>query len=462
MEIAPRSKRHMTTPAGVSGVMTEGCIWKSIVLFSIPLILGNLLQQLYNTADSVIVGMYAGGNAFAAVSSSTFLISFMIAFSMGVSAGAGVVVSQFLGAGSKAGVDAAVHTALAFSLILGSILTMAGVLLGRDIMNLMEVPSVVMEDSVSYFRLYSAGLLFSIIYNMAAGILNAAGDSRHPLLFLAVASVVNILLDLLLVACLKMGVAGAAVATDFSQMVSCVLILGFLMRSGGDCRFRLRKLRIEKEMLIRIVRIGLPTGIQNMLISLSNVFVQTGVNRFGVAAVAGYGAYMRIDGFNILPVMSLSLAMTTFAGQNCGAGKISRVKKGLRITLVLALLYTIPAAVLILVFAAPLIRIFTQESAAIACGVLVTWNIGPVYFMQGIIHVLAGAVRGTGKAVPPMVILLFTFCACRIAWLHWGASALGTLEGVLLVYPASITLGMILMILYVRKADWLRKSGKMC
>ncbi len=439
--------------------MTEGSIWKSLILFSLPLILGNLLQQLYNTADSVIVGMYVGNNGFAAVSASTFIIGFMIAFSMGVAAGAGVVISHFIGAGDADRVRKAVHTALTFSGLLGLVLSLAGVLLSRKIMLWMDVPPEMLEEAVVYFQLYSAGLVFSIIYNMAAGILNATGDSKRPLLYLAVASVVNIALDFALIAGLKTGVSGAAVATDVSQLLSCVLILRFLMRSSGPCRVRLRSLGMNRAILAGVIGVGLPTGVQNMMISLSNMFVQTSVNRFGVDAVAGYGAYMKIDGFNILPMLSLGLAMMTFAGQNYGAGKIDRIRDGMRVTLILTFGYSILTTGLILTFAAPLIRLFTPEKAAIAYGVLMARNLAPVYLVQGVIQVLGGAVRGVGKAVPPMLILLFAFCVCRIVWLTFFAPSFHHIESVFGVYPASIIFGMILTVVYVWKWDWLKEKS---
>ena len=312
-----------------SNLMTEGKIWKNILFFSIPLILGNLLQQLYNTADSIIVGNFVGSKALAAVGSSTSLIYLLIAFSQGASVGAGVIVAQFLGAKDKKATQDAVHTAFFIAIILGVVLTIGGVIFTPSILRLMGTPDDVINESITYLRLYSCGLIFNVVYNMSAGILNAAGNSKRSLIYLAYASVTNIILDIILISFLKMGVAGAAIATDISQVVSCVLALIFLMKSNDSYKVDLKKIKCHSKMAIRIIKIGLPTGIQNMVISFSNILVQASINSFGALAMAGFGAYMKIDGFNILPVMSFSMAVTTFVGQNYGAGKVDRVKKGI-------------------------------------------------------------------------------------------------------------------------------------
>ena len=319
----------MSVKTNENKLMTEGSIARQIFFFSVPLILGNLLQQLYNTADSIIVGNYVGSNALAAVGSSTSLICLLIAFSQGASVGAGVIVSQYLGANDKKEVQNAVHTALAIASFLGLILTAGGMLLTKPILLQMHTPKEVLGDSVTYLSLYFGGVIFNVIYNMAAGILNAAGNSKRSLLYLGCASIINIFLDLLLIRGFHMGVAGAAIATDISQLISGVLAILYLIRVQSDYQVSLKKIRLHKHMVKRIIQVGLPTGIQNMVISFSNVLVQSSVNGYGASAMAGFGAYMKIDGFNIMPVMSFSMAATTFVGQNYGAGKIQRVKKGI-------------------------------------------------------------------------------------------------------------------------------------
>ena len=314
-----------------STLMTEGTIWKHILLFSIPLILGNMLQQLYNTVDSIVVGNSLGSEALAAVGSSSSLISLLISFSMGAAAGAGVIVSQFIGAQNKKGIHESVHTALAIALILGVVLTVLGITLSPQILRWMGTPDEVMPQSVIYLRLYFAGLLFSVLYNMASGILNAVGNSKRSLLYLAIASFTNIVLDLLFIPVLKMGIAGAAIATYISQVLSAVLCMLYVMRVDESYKVALRKIRIHKEVAVRIIQVGVPTAIQTTVISFANVLVQSSVNSYGALAMAGFAAYIKIDGFNILPVMSLSMAATPFAGQNYGAGNIDRVRTGMTV-----------------------------------------------------------------------------------------------------------------------------------
>ena len=437
-----------------TNLMTEGSVWKSILFFSVPLILGNLLQQMYNTVDSIIVGNCVGDSALAAVGSSSSLIYLLIAFSQGASVGAGIVVSQFLGAEERENVQDAVHTALAVSVLLGIVLTAAGILFTPQLLAWMKTPSDVMEESVLYLKIYSGGLIFNIIYNMAAGILNAVGNSKRSLLYLAAASVVNIGLDLLLISGLKMGVSGAALATDISQAVSCVLALVFLMRVQSDYRVSLRRIRFKKAMVVKIVRIGLPAGIQNMVISLSNVIMQSGINSFGKKAMAGFGAYMKIDGVNILPVLSFSMAVTTFVGQNFGAGNKERMKKGMWVTLVMGLIYTIVTGVLLLVFASQIVGLFNKDAQVIRYGVLATRYFCPFYFILSILHGLAGSVRGTGRTIPPMVILLASLCIFRIAAMKIIVPHFDTIDSIYILYPISWLIGAVLMVLYVWKGKW--------
>lgn len=446
-----------------NGLMTEGSIFQKILFFSIPLILGNLLQQLYNTADSVMVGNFVGSNALAAVGASSSMIYLLIAFSQGAAVGAGVIVAQYLGARDKKSVSDAVHTSLVIAGILGIVLTIAGIVLSRQLLEWMKTPEEVMEQAVTYFRLYSAGMLFGIVYNMAAGILNAAGNSKRSLLYLAVASFTNIVLDILFIAILDMGVAGAAIATDISQAVSCILSMAFLMRVKDSYQVSLKKLKIHRRIAGSMIRVGLPTGIQNMVISLSNVLVQTSVNGFGAAAMAGYTAYLKVDGFNILPVMSFSMAVTTFAGQNYGAGNYDRVKKGMYVTLAMGFVYTVLTGALLLTFDDQIMGMFSRDAEVITCGKLAMKYFCPFYFILSILHGLSGALRGVGKSIPPMVVLLLSLCVFRIFWIWLVLPHFSTIEGVYLLYPVSWALGAVMIIIYACTAKWLpagRQQGK--
>ena len=408
-------------------LMTEGKIWKQLLVFAVPLILGNLLQQMYNAVDSIIVGNYVGSNALAAVGSSNALINLLIAFAQGASVGAGVVISQFLGAGDTKRVHRAVHTAATIALLLGVVLTGAGIALSRVLLVAMDTPTAVLNDSV---------------------------------LYLGAASVTNIVLDLVLIEGCKMGVAGAAVATDVSQLISCLLAVSYLLRVKSDYRIRVKSLCLDGDMARRIVRVGLPTGIQNMVISFSNVLVQTSVNHYGAMAMAGFTAYLKVDGFNILPVLSISMAVTTFVGQNYGAGNLKRVKSGMWTALLMSTVYTILTGALLLAFSHPVVRLFTSDSAAIHYGVLAMKYFCPYYVLLGALNVLAGTVRGTGKSIPPMLILLFSMCIFRIIWIQLAVPHYDNIDGVFILYPISWVIGVVLMALYTWKGHWLHYGNE--
>lgn len=435
--------------------MTEGGIFKNLLFFAAPLILGNLLQQMYNAVDSIIVGNYVGSNALAAVGAGASLIYLLIAFSLGASVGAGVIVSQYLGAKDKEGVHKAVHTAMTISIILGLILTAGGILFSRKLLVMMNTPAEILDDAACYLRIYSYGLIFNVVYNMAAGILNAAGNSRRSLMYLAAAAVVNIFMDLLLIAGLKIGVAGAAIATNFSQAISCILALWFLFRVPADYRISLKSLRIHKAMALRIIQIGLPTGIQNMVISFSNILIQASINQYGATAVAGFSAYLKIDGFNILPVLSFSMAITTFIGQNYGAGKYDRMKKGMWVTLLMGIVYTVLTGILLLTFSGQIMRLFSEDVGVIAYGQTAMRYFCPFYWILAILHSLAGTVRGTGKSIPPMVVLLVSLCLFRIVWIQLVLPYYTSIEGIFILYPVSWLVGAVLMILYTWKGKWI-------
>lgn len=440
-------------------LMTEGNIMKEILLFSVPLILGNLLQQFYNTFDSIMVGKCVGANALAAVGSSSSLIFLIISFAQGASVGAGVVVSQYLGGRNDRGVHRTVHTSLAIALLLGVLMSIIGVLASRTVLIWMDTPKEVLPESITYLKIYFAGTIFTVLYNMISGILNAVGNSQRSLLYLAIASVTNIVLDILLVAVLHMGIAGAAIATVFSQFMSCLFSLIYLTRVDASYRVVLRRIRFYKNQTIRIIRVGLPAGIQNTVIAISNVLVQSSVNGYGATPMAGFGAYLKVDGFNILPVMSISMAITTFTGQNFGAGKLDRVKKGMWKTLLIGIIYTIVTGILILTFSRPIMHLFTNDPEVTKYGCEAMKFFCPFYWLLSILHGLAGTVRGTGKSIPPMAVLLISLCLFRIVWIQWILPHFSTIDGVFVLYPISWAVGVILMILYTLFGHWLYPSG---
>ena len=309
-------------------LMTTGPIWKRIIAFAVPLFFGNLFQQLYNTADSLIVGNFLGSSALAAVSSSGNLIFLLVGFFNGIAIGSGVVVAKYFGAGKFAMVKRAIHTITAFGLLSGMVLTVVGILAAPQILILMGTPAEVLPNSVTYFRIYFAGSLAFVMYNFLVGILQSVGDSRHPLIYLMISSVINIVLDLILVAGFHFGVGAAALATVISQVISALLCLRQLLKSPAEYRLEVRKIRLDGIMLRHIISNGLPAGLQNSIISLANVVVQSNINKFGAMAVAGCGSYSKIEGFGFLPITCFALALTTFIGQNLGAKEYDRAKKG--------------------------------------------------------------------------------------------------------------------------------------
>ena len=438
-----------------STVMTEGSIWKKILFFSIPLILGNLFQQLYNTVDSIIVGNYIGSEALAAVGSSGSLINLLIGFCIGASAGAGVVIAQFYGAQDREGVRKAVHTTIAIAIAAGAVLTVVGIVATPILLKAMGTPQEVFDQASIYLKVYFGGILFSVVYNMSAGILNAVGNSKRSLVYLMIAATSNIFLDLLFVVVLKMGIVGVAIATDISQLLSCIFIILFLVRSEDVYRVKLKDIRCYDNLLGKILKIGLPTGVQNIVISLSNVIVQSSVNSFGAVAMAGFAAYIKVDGFNILPVLSFSMAATTFVGQNVGAGRIDRVKKGMYVSVAMGIIYTVCTGILLLTFAPQVIGVFTQNGKVVEYGVYIMKFFCPFYWMLGILHILAGTIRGTGKTMQAMVVFLFSLCIFRVLWI-WGAMSVShKIGGVMLGYPLSWLVGLVMILIYVWKGNWM-------
>ena len=436
-------------------LMTEGSIFRNLLFFAIPLILGNLLQQTYNAVDSIIVGNYVGSNALAAVGAGTSLINLLIAFGQGAAVGAGVIIAQYLGARDAKNIKKAVHTSVAIALVLGVVLTVLGLLFTRRILILMSTPAEVLDDAASYLQVFSVGLVFNVLYNMAAGILNSAGNSKRSLIYLAAAAVTNIVMDIVLIVFCNMGVVGAAVATDLSQAVSCILAFGFLIRVPDDYKVVLKDIRIHRQMMLRVIRIGLPTGIQNMVISLSNILLQSSVNGFGAAAMAGFCAYLKIDGFTVLPALSFSMAITTFVGQNYGAGIYSRLKKGVLVTIIMCTVYTVISGAALLMFAHGVMHLFSSDESVIEYGIAAMKYFCPFYWILGLMHALGGAVRGTGHSMPPMVIMLVSMCLFRIAWILLVLPFFETIDGIFVLYPVTWGIGAVLMIIYFFTAEWL-------
>ncbi|RKD31523.1 MATE family efflux transporter [Lacrimispora algidixylanolytica] len=435
--------------------MTEGVIWKQLLAFSMPLLIGNLFQQLYNTADSIVVGNFVGSDALAAVGSSNSLINLIIGMSMGIGTGAGVIISQYYGAKEDQKLHWAVHTSIALSLVGGVLLTILGVILTPVLLIWMGTPIEVLPSAISFLRIYFLGSAFNLLYNMGAGILRAVGDSKRPLYYLCVSSVVNIVLDLVFVVGFHMGTAGAGFATVIAQAVSSVLIVKALMRTKESHRLILSKIRIDKRMMKRILKLGIPSGIQQSIISLSNVVVQANVNSYGAAAMAGFGAYSKIDGFAMLPLQSFCMAATTFTGQNIGAGKWKRVKQGMVQGIIISFIYTIIISVILFLDAERILSIFSPDKNVIAYGNSTMLILLPFYWTLAIHQILMGSIRGSGRTVVSMLIGVGNMCILRMIYINLLVPFFPSFEAVMWCYPITWITTMIMDLIYSLKAKWI-------
>lgn len=435
--------------------LTEGPIWKKITAFAIPLFLGNLFQQLYNTADSLIVGNFLGSDALAAVSSSGSLILLLVGFFNGIAVGAGVVIARYFGARDKDNLSKAIHTDLAFGIVSGILLTILGLLLAPRILIWMGTPEDVFKNSVVYFRIYFCGSLAFVMYNIFVGIMQSVGDSRHPLIYLIISSVVNIVLDLLFVGVLHLGVGSAALATIISQFVSAILCLIRLMRVSEDYRIYLSKIRFHGRHLKMIITYGLPSGMQNSIIAFANVIVQSNINSFGKMAVAGCGAYSKIEGFGFLPITCFALALTTFIGQNLGAQKYDRVKQGARFGIICSVILAEIVGLFIYIFAPVFISAFNNDPQVIAYGTAQAHTVTLFYFLLSFSHCIAGILRGAGKATIPMLVMLVCWCAIRITYITLMVRVIPDIRVIFWAYPLTWTLSSVIFLIYFLKANWM-------
>ncbi len=448
---------HSSSP---SASLTEGSISRGIISFALPLFLGNLFQQLYNTADSLIVGNFLGSEALAAVSSSGNLIFLMVGLVNGISMGAGVVIARYYGAKDKERMQKTIHTLLAFGIAAGLALTVIGMWLSPIMLRLMGTPETVLPNSISYFRTYFTGSLAFVLYNICMGILQATGDSKHPLQYLIISSIINIVLDLTFVGVFHMGVGAAAAATAISQLVSMLLCMARLIRSDRSYRVDLRKIRFEKRALIEILQNGLPAGLQNSIISIGNVVVQSNINMFGAAAMAGCGAHSRIEGFGFLPVTCFTMSLTTFVSQNLGAKQYDRVKKGIRFGITCSVIIAETVALLIFIFSPKLIGLFTNDPESIAYGVLHERTTTPFFFLLAYSHCMAAIFRGAGKSTVPMLVMMVCWCIIRVTYVTVATHFFPVLQTVSWAYPITWSLSTLVFTVYYFKADWMHAFEK--
>ena len=435
--------------------MLEGSIWKGMVAFAMPVFFGNLFQQLYNTADTFIVGNFIGKEALAAVSSSGHLIFMLTGFLNGVAMGGGVLIAKHYGAREYQQMQTAIETSLAFAILGGIAMSVFGVLASPLLLRLMGTPADVMPNSVAYFRTYFMGVLATFLYNICMGILQAVGDSKHPLYYLVFSSALNVALDLLFVGVFHWGVASAALATVISQAVSAVLCLVQLARTQEVYRVDLRKLRIHGPTLRQIIRLGLPSGLQNCAISIGNVVVQSNINIFGANAIAGCGAYSKIEGFVLMPMMCFSMALSTFVGQNLGARQYDRVRKGAKFGLICAALIAELTGILIFFFAPALLRLFNEDPAVVAYGTSQARIESLLYFLVSFSNCVAGVLRGAGKTKIPMYTMFGCWCLVRVTAVSALVRIFGSITVIFIMYPVTWLLSSTVFMIYYNKADWI-------
>lgn len=441
--------------------LTEGSIWKGMLLFALPIFLGNVFQQFYNAFDSWVVGRFLGDTALAAVSSSGNLIFMMIGFFNGVAMGAGVVIARCYGARDYDSVSKAIHTDIAMGLSAGLALTVLGVVFTPTILRWMGTPEDVFPQSVSYFRYYFFGALFTVMYNIFVGILHALGDSRHPLYYLIISTAVNMVLDLLFVGVFRWGVGSAALATTLSQGLSAALCCVHMLRLAGPGKLRVREIRFHIPTLRTIVRLGLPSGVQNSVIGLANLVVQSSINSFGSAAMAGCGSYSKLEGFAFLPVTCFAMALSTFVGQNLGAGNYDRVKKGVGFGIACSTIAAECIGVVSYLFAPQLIAIFNDSPMVVDFGSRHMRSICLFYCLLAFSHCIAGIMRGAGRASVPMYTMLCCWCVIRVSYITLALRVVNQLETVSFAYPLTWTLSSIVFLIYFLKADWIHTPLEM-
>lgn len=438
-------------PKGINQI-TEGVIWKQLLLFFFPIVFGTLFQQIYNTADTVVVGRFVGKEALAAVGgSASQIVNLIVGFFVGLCSGATVIISQFYGAKDEKNLKLTLHTAFGFSTLAGIVIGLAGFLLSERLLEMMNTPSQVMKDSILYLHIYFAGILFNLIYNMGAGILRAVGDSKRPLYVLIVTCIMNIILDILLVVLFEMGVAGVAFATVVSQAVSAVLVVWMLVGTKEIYQLRLTEIRIYKKHLKGFLRIGIPAGLESVMYNISNILIQVFVNDLGTDTVAAWGTLGKIDAFFWMVLNAFSISITTFVGQNYGAGRFERMRKSVRVCMGMSLISSVAISGLLLTFGKNIFGLFTTDQAVIRIGSHMISFLLPAYSIYVIIAILSGALRGAGKVLVPMLLTCGGVCTLRIIWLFTMMPGHPGINTIMLSYPISWSITAVLFIVYYIK-----------
>ena len=440
--------------------MTKGPIARAIISFAVPLFFGNLFQQLYSAVDSLIVGNLLGNDALAAITGTANLIDLLVGFFQGLFIGAGIVIARFFGAENKPLMRKSIHTTITLAFFTGIFLSVFGTAFTPAMLRMMGTPEEIFGLTVSYIRIYFISGIFLVLYNACTGILQAVGDSKHPLYYLIVSSVLNVILDLLFIGVFHWGIASAAAATGISQCLSVILSLIRLTRTREDYHITLNALRFDRDMLKLVLTFGLPSGFQNSVIGIANVVVQSHVNAFGTMAVAGCGAYSKLSGFAFIPINSFTAALSTYVGQNLGAKEYERTQKGARFGILCSIALAEGIGIIMYLTAPILIGAFTREEEAIAYGVRNLRILTPFYFLLAGTHCLSAVLRGAGKVTVPMIVLLSVWCVFRVTWLTVMVPITHSIDTVNWCYPLTWSISTVILLIYFRKADWLGLKGQ--
>ncbi len=439
--------------------ITEGVIWKQLLAFFFPILFGTFFQQLYNTTDAIVVGNFVGKQALAAVGGpASTLINLLVGFFTGLSSGATVVISQFYGAKHKDDVRKAVHTSIALSIAGGAVIMVLGIAFAGVALRAMNTPEDIMSMSLTYMRIYFLGVIPSLIYNMGSGILRAVGDSKRPLYFLIASTLTNIVLDLFFVLVLRMGVAGVAIATSLSQVASAAMVMYALMKTDDMYRLYLREIRFSPSILSAIIRIGLPAGLQSTMYSVSNLIIQASINSFGTDTIAAWTAYSKIDGMFWMIMSAYGVSITTFAGQNFGAGKYDRIHKSVRVCIGMSAFTSVLLSAIVLAGGRFFLGLFTDDPGVADIGMSIIHVIAPTYITYICIEILGGTARGCGDSIIPMLLTCFGVCVLRVIWILGIVPIHRDLATVAFSYPLTWTVTSVMFIVYYLRGNWLKRN----
>jgi len=439
--------------------MTEGVIWKQLFWFFLPIIFGSLFQQLYNTADAVIVGNFVGKEALAAVGGTTgTFINLLVGFFTGLASGATVIIAQYYGAREHDALRRAIHTGVALGIAGGAVFMVIGLVFAPAILTAMRTPEEILPYAVTYMRIYFAGIVPGLLYNIGAGILRALGDSRRPLMVLIVCCACNVVLDLLFVLGLDMGVAGAGWATTISQAVSCVCVLYFLVTMREDaCRLNIRQLRFDRISLSKIVQIGLPAGLQSTMYNISNIIIQMTVNDFGTDTIAAWTVYGKLDSVFWMTISAFGVSITTFVGQNFGARKFDRIRRGVKVCFGMSVIATVLISVAAVTCGPFILRLFNDDPGVLAVGKTILNTVPPLFITYNAIEIFSGTVRGCGDALRPMLMTLFGVCVLRLVWIFTVVPQSPNIRTLILSYPITWTVTSIAFFIYYLHGGWLKR-----